>query len=49
MTTWFRYVRSDDIARYRANGWRVVSDLSDCHHGAHAVLMQWEGAGEPSN
>jgi hypothetical protein len=48
MTTFFRYVAHDKVQAYQAQGWRVVSDLTGCHHGVHAVLMKWEGAGEPA-
>jgi len=45
---WFRYVRHADVARFTAAGWRLVDDLATTCHGRHAVLMQWEGAGEPT-
>jgi hypothetical protein len=48
MTTFFRYVPHANVQAYEAQGWRVVSDLTGCRHGAFAVLMQWEGAGEPN-
>lgn len=35
----FRYVRHADIPAYEADGWVVVDDLSDTHHGHYAVLM----------
>ena len=37
--TLFRYVRHADIPTYEADGWVVVDDFADCHHGAYAVLM----------
>lgn len=37
--TLFRYVRHADIPHWQAQGWVIVDDLSDCHHGAYAVLM----------
>ena len=47
MTTFFRYVAHEQVAAYRSRGWRVASDLEGCRHSHFAVLMQWEGAGEP--
>lgn len=35
----FRYVRHHDIKAYEADGWVVVDDLADTHHGHYAVLM----------
>ena len=25
------------------NGWEIVDDMHDCHHGAHAVLLRKKG------
>ena len=36
----FRHVAYDNIAAFEATGWRVVADFADCHHGAHAVMME---------
>lgn len=47
MTTYFRYVPHEQIAAYQGRGWRVASVLSGCRHSNFAVLMQWEGHGEP--
>lgn len=47
MTTWFRYVRHADVAGFEAKGWRTVN-ANIGHHSTYSVLMQWEGAGEPS-
>ncbi len=49
MTTWFRHVPNHRVSEFEAKGWKVVHDLNDCHHGAHAVLMTWEGVGEPQD
>lgn len=49
MITWFRYVARGNVDEMQAKGWKVVHDLNDCHHGAHAVLMTWEGVGEPQD
>lgn len=35
----FCYVRHADIPAYEADGWVVVDDLSDTHHGHYVVLM----------
>lgn len=37
--TEFRYVRHEDVERYKAEGWTVVDDLCGTHHGEYAVLM----------
>lgn len=42
----YRHVPLHDITAYEATGWRVVADYADCHHGAHAVLMELEEAAE---
>ena len=34
------YVRHADIAIYLLNGWTLVDDMQDTHHGRHAVLME---------
>lgn len=34
------YVAPGDVAAREAEGWRVVSDMADCHHGAYSVLMR---------
>lgn len=39
MTCQLRYVRHHEVPEYEAQGWTIASDLSDCHHGEHAVLM----------
>lgn len=35
----YRYVRHDDREEYERQGWRLVDDFADCHHGHYAVLM----------
>lgn len=47
MIRYYRYVQNAMVATFAAKGWTIAHDLQDCHHGAHAVLMIWEGAGEP--
>ena len=42
----FRHIPHADIPAFEATGWRVVADFADCHHGAHAVLMELEEAAE---
>jgi hypothetical protein len=44
---YFRHVPNHRVPEYQAKGWRIANDLKDCHHGHHAVLMIWEGEGEP--
>lgn len=48
MSTFFRFVPIDMVVEFEARGWRLSHNLRDCRHGAHAVLMIWEGAGEPA-
>jgi len=47
MIEWLRYVPLQDVGAYLAAGWRIVDDMAGTHHGAHAVVMKWEGEGEP--
>jgi hypothetical protein len=47
VTTWLRYVPHKRVAEHLANGWRVADDFAGTHHGAHAVLMVWEGEDDP--
>ena len=35
-----RYVIHAEVESYKQKGWKVVSDLSHCHHGAYSVIMQ---------
>jgi len=35
----FRYVALHLVGKFLAQGWKIDDDFSDCHHGAHAVLM----------
>ena len=43
----YRHIPKDDIRAYEATGWRVVADFADCHHGAHAVMMELVEAALP--
>ena len=47
MTTFFRYVPHDRVEAMKAQGWTVANDMQGTRHGTYAVLMQWEGTGEP--
>lgn len=44
---WFRYVPHAHVESFLARGWSIDDDLSDTHHGQHAVLMIWKGEHEP--
>lgn len=48
MTTYFKYVPHADVEAMTAKGWFLVNDMRDNRHGVHAVLMRWDGFGEPS-
>ncbi len=43
--TTYRYVPHHLIEQYEADGWEVVNDMADCHHGHHSVLMRDNGGG----
>lgn len=45
---WFRYVPLDAVGRRLAEGWTIVDDMADSHHGFYAVLMKFVGDGEPT-
>jgi len=47
MTTWFRYVPHAKIEDMKAKGWALENPMTDNRHGAFAVLMRWQGFGEP--
>jgi len=47
MIRYYRHVPNSLVADMQAKGWKIAHDLKDCHHGFHAVLMIWEGDGEP--
>jgi hypothetical protein len=47
MTGTFQLISHSQIAALESIGWRVVDALADCHHGAHAVLMQAPENSEP--
>ncbi|KKL82307.1 hypothetical protein LCGC14_1986080 [marine sediment metagenome] len=38
--TYLMLVLHHDIPHREAEGWRVVNDLSDCHHGHYGVIME---------
>ena len=40
---YFHFARHQRIAALRAKGWRVLWDLSGCHHGDHGVMMELDG------
>lgn len=42
----YRYVTHDRVAAYAALGWGLVARAPG-HHGVYAVIMRWEGAGDP--
>jgi len=44
--TFLCYVAFDDVADYLAKGWLVRSLLGG-NNGHYAVLMIWEGEGDP--
>lgn len=48
MITWLHYVPHARMIEFLAKGWRISDDLSGTSHGNYAVLMVWEGDGEPS-
>ena len=43
MITTFRYIPLGEVGKWLALGWQITDDLVDSHHGAHAVLMKFEG------
>lgn len=47
MTTWIKYVPHAMVKEFEANGWKRSDGLDGTHHGHHAVIMIWEGDGEP--
>lgn len=47
MESWFLYVPLASVARRLAEGWAIADDFATIHHGRHAVLMRWAGAGAP--
>lgn len=46
---WLRYVPHAQILRFLATGWAISDELHGTNHGNYAVLMIWEGEGEPAN
>jgi len=43
---WLRYVPFDRVAEFEAKGWKVHGPLGG-NHGNYALLMVFEGEGEP--
>ena len=43
----YRYVPYALIDRYMALGWTWDGEMMHAPHGCYAVLMEWEGDGEP--
>lgn len=39
-TSTLRFVVHDQVESYKLKGWRVVNDLSHCHHGIYSVIME---------
>jgi hypothetical protein len=35
-----RYVIHSEVEHYKQMGWKLGNDLSHCHHGQYAVIMQ---------
>lgn len=48
MITWLRYVTHAEVGTWLAKGWTIVDDLAGTNHGHFAVLMKFEGEGEPA-
>jgi hypothetical protein len=36
----FRYVRHDEVPRFRAEGWELLPTLDGTHHGEYSVMMR---------
>ena len=45
---WLRYVPHGRIVEFLAKGWCISDELHGTNHGDYAVLMVWEGDGEPT-
>lgn len=41
-TEYLLYVPHHDVEKRKRQGWRVVDDFGDIHHGQYAVLMKLE-------
>jgi hypothetical protein len=44
---WVQFVRHHDVEGFHELGWRISDYLDGTPHGQYAVIMQWEGKGEP--
>ena len=43
-----KYVPHVDMLGHLASGWRLSDELHGTNHGHYAVLMVWDGEGEPA-
>lgn len=43
-----RYVAHDQMLAFLARGWAIADELHGASHGEHAVLMTYQGDGEPN-
>lgn len=37
----FRYAAHDRVPDFLALGWHIADDMQGCHHGEHAVMLEW--------
>jgi hypothetical protein len=44
---YLHYVRHHNVEEYLGLGWSISDFLDGTPHGQYAVLMQWDGEGEP--
>jgi hypothetical protein len=42
-----RYVPHGQLISFLARGWAIADELHGTSHGEHAVLMTYQGDGEP--
>jgi hypothetical protein len=47
MIEYVHFVRHHDVEGFHELGWRISDYLDGTPHGQYAVIMQWEGDGEP--
>jgi hypothetical protein len=47
MIEYVHFVRHHDVEGFHELGWRISDYLDGTPHGQYAVIMQWEGEGEP--
>lgn len=43
----FKYVRLNDIQRWKEAGWEETDALKGTNHGDYSELMYWPAEGEP--